>query len=1010
MKQVNLRICQTILTLMLGLFLSVGAYAQNITVKGHVKDALGGVIGASIVEKGNPTNGTITDFDGNFSLNVPKGATLVISFIGYKTQEVAAAPSIIVTLVEDSEMLDEVVVVGYGRTKKDDLTGSVTAIKPDELSKGITNNAQDMLVGKVAGVDVITSGGTPGSGAQIRVRGGSSLNASNDPLIVIDGLTIDNNTATGMSNVLAMVNPSDIETFTVLKDASATAIYGSRASNGVIIITTKKGKSGSAPKVSYNGDMTISMIQKKYDVLDGDEFRALVNDMWGENVGTVGLGNANTDWQDQIFRTAISHNHNVSISGGLKNMPYRLSVGYNSSDGIVETSWMRRANVGLNLSPSFFDNHLNLKVNAKYMYEKDRYADAGGAIGAALSMDPTQPVYFAADDPRSPFFGGYFQYSQTPQNFNSEWLYTNNPNAPQNPLALLKMKDTEAAANDFTGNIEADYKIHGFEDLHLHASYGGQYTESKQDDIISKYSYSNNYYGWNGVTQYYKYSITANAYAQYMKEIGAHNFDVMVGAEESHYHRNGYNYGQGTDPYTGEAYNPSSRKEQEWATHYSLVSYFGRLNYTLLNRYMLTATFRADGSSRFHEDNRWGYFPSVAFAWKINEEAFMKDLTWWNEFKLRLGWGMTGQQDIGTDFGYVTHYTVSDSYAQYPFGDIYYGTMRPSAYNPDLKWETTTTYNAGIDLGFLNNRITANVDGYYRETKDLLNTVTIPVGMQFGSVLTKNIGSLKNYGLEFSINAKPIVTKDFTWDLSYNIAWNHNEITDLVGGDDDFYQIVQNTSISRGNSTRIQANKVGEPVNSFFVYQQVYDENGKPIEGMYVDRDGNGRIDDGDRYFYKKPSADVIMGLTTKFLYKNWDLSMSFRASLGNYVYYDFLSNRAVVSQSGLYTNSTLHNTTPEAVALGFTGVGAGNDNYLSDYFVRNASFLKCSNITLGYSFPALFKVGGHETCSGRAFVTAQNPFIISKYKGIDPEVSSGIDSNPYPRPFSIQIGLNLNF
>lgn len=1010
MKQVNLRICQTILTLMLGLFLSVGAYAQNITVKGHVKDALGGVIGASIVEKGNATNGTITDFDGNFSLNVPKGATLVISFIGYKTQEVAAAPSIIVTLVEDSEMLDEVVVVGYGRTKKDDLTGSVTAIKPDELSKGITNNAQDMLVGKVAGVDVITSGGTPGSGAQIRVRGGSSLNASNDPLIVIDGLTIDNNTATGMSNVLAMVNPSDIETFTVLKDASATAIYGSRASNGVIIITTKKGKSGSAPKVSYNGDMTISMIQKKYDVLDGDEFRALVNGMWGENAGTVGLGDANTDWQDQIFRTAISHNHNVSISGGLKNMPYRLSVGYNSSDGIVETSWMRRANVGLNLSPSFFDNHLNLKVNAKYMYEKDRYADAGGAIGAALSMDPTQPVYFAADNPRSPFFGGYFQYSQTPQNFNSEWLYTNNPNAPQNPLALLKMKDTEAAANDFTGNIEADYKIHGFEDLHLHASYGGQYTESKQDDIISKYSYSNNYYGWNGVTQYYKYSITANAYAQYMKEIGAHNFDVMVGAEESHYHRNGYNYGQGTDPYTGEAYNPSSRKEQEWATHYSLVSYFGRLNYTLLNRYMLTATFRADGSSRFHEDNRWGYFPSVAFAWKINEEAFMKDLTWWNEFKLRLGWGMTGQQDIGTDFGYVTHYTVSDSYAQYPFGDIYYGTMRPSAYNPDLKWETTTTYNAGIDLGFLNNRITANVDGYYREIKDLLNTVTIPVGMQFGSVLTKNIGSLKNYGLEFSINAKPIVTKDFTWDLSYNIAWNHNEITDLVGGDDNFYQIVQSTNISRGNSTRIQANKVGEPVNSFFVYQQVYDENGKPIEGMYVDRDGNGRIDDGDRYFYKKPSADVIMGLTTKFLYKNWDLSMSFRASLGNYVYYDFLSNRAVVSQSGLYTNSTLHNTTPEAVALGFTGVGAGNDNYLSDYFVRNASFLKCSNITLGYSFPALFKVGGHETCSGRAFVTAQNPFIISKYKGIDPEVSNGIDSNPYPRPFSIQIGLNLNF
>ena len=546
MKQVNLRIYRMILPLLMGLFLSVGVYAQNITVKGHVKDATGlEVIGANIVEKGNTSNGTITDLDGNFTLSVPKGATLTISFIGYQTQEVAAAPMVMVTLKDDAELLSEVVVVGYGRTKKDDLTGSVTAIKPDELSKGITNNAQDMLVGKVAGVDVITAGGTPGAGAQIRVRGGSSLNASNDPLIVIDGLTIDNNTPKGMSNPLAMVNPNDIETFTVLKDASATAIYGSRASNGVIIITTKKGKSGSAPKVSYNGDMTISMIQKKYDVLNGDEFRELVNNIWGDKAGEVGMGNANTDWQDQIFRTAISHSHNVSVSGGLKNMPYRLSLGYNASDGIVETSWMRRANVGLNLSPSFFDDHLNLKINAKYMYEKDRYADAGGAIGSALSMDPTQPVYFDADDARAPFFDGYFQHSQSPKDFNAEWKYTNNPNAPQNPLALLKLKDVQAVANDFTGNFDVDYKVHGFEDLRLHASYGGQYTESKQDDIISKYSYSNNYFGWNGITQTYKYSVTANAYAQYVKEIGAHNFDIMVGAEESHFHRSGYDYGQG---------------------------------------------------------------------------------------------------------------------------------------------------------------------------------------------------------------------------------------------------------------------------------------------------------------------------------------------------------------------------------------------------------------------------------------------------------------------------------
>ena len=726
MKQVNLRIYQMILPLLLGLFLSVGVYAQNVTVKGHVKDALGGVIGANVVEKGNTSNGTITDMDGNFTLTVPQGATLVVSFIGYTTQEVAAAPSVVVTLQDDAELLSEVVVVGYGRTKKDDLTGSVTAIKPDELSKGITNNAQDMLVGKVPGVDVITSGGTPGAGAQIRVRGGSSLNASNDPLIVIDGLTIDNNTPTGMSNPLAMINPNDIESFTVLKDASATAIYGSRASNGVIIITTKKGKSGAAPSVSYNGDMTVSMIQKKYDVLDANEFRNLVGQLWGDKAGEVGMGNANTDWQDEIFRTAISHSHNVSVSGGVKNIPYRLSLGYNSSDGIVETSWMRRANVGLNLSPSFFDNHLNMKIYAKYMYEKDRYADAGGAIGAALSMDPTLPVYFDEGDERAPFFGGYYQYSQAPKDFNPEW--------------------------------------------------------NKQDDVTSKYAYSPNYYGWVGVTQTYKYSVTANAYAQYIKEIGDHNFDIMLGGEESHFHRSGYNYGQGTDPYTGEPHDAKLREEQAWATHNSLVSYFGRLNYTFLNRYMLTATFRADGSSRFSEGNRWGYFPSVALAWKINEEAFMKDLTWWNEFKLRLGWGMTGQQDINSDFGYETHYTTSDSFALYPFGDIYYNTMRPSAYNPDLKWETTTTYNAGFDLAFLNNRITANVDGYYRKTTDLLNSITIPVGMQFGSQLTKNIGSLKNYGIEFAINAKPIVTKDFTWDVSYNISWNHNEITELVEG------------------------------------------------------------------------------------------------------------------------------------------------------------------------------------------------------------------------------------
>ena len=1005
MKQVKFKTPVRLMSLLIGLFLSVGAFAQN-DVKGIVKDASGEpIIGATIRVIGQD-GGAITDFDGNFTIKAAPGAKIQVSYIGYKTVELPVSANMVVTLQDDTQLLTDVVVIGYGRAKKEDLTGSVTAIKPDEMSKGITSSASDMLVGKVAGVDVITAGGSPGAGAQIRIRGGSSLNASNDPLLVVDGLTIDNNTATGMSNVMAMINPNDIETFTVLKDASATAIYGSRASNGVIIITTKKGRKGTGPKFSYNGDVTISTTQKRYDVLNGDQYRALVADVIGE--GAAALGTANTDWQDEIFRTAVSTSHNLSITGGLKNMPYRVSAGYQSDSGIIKNSYMKRFNASVNLAPSFLDDHLNFNVTAKFMAEKDSYVDAGAVVGGALAMDPTRPVYdhSAIGDA---FFGGYYQnYQGTDAYPDPNWTYTSNTNTPQNPVAYLNQKSCIAHSSDFTGNIEMDYKIHGFEDLHLHASFGGQYTSSTQDDWTSPYSYDNNYYGWNGVTKYYKYSITANAYAQYQHTFGAHNIDVMVGGEESHYHRNGWDAGSGWDSYNDVAYNVSSKDEQEWATHNSLVSYFGRVNYTLLDRYMLTATFRADGSSRFAKGHKWGYFPSVALAWRINDEKFMKNLKWWNEFKLRLGWGQTGQQDIGYDFLYSPLYTTSNSYAQYPFGDTYYYTVRPDKYNPELTWETTTTWNAGLDFAFLNNRITANIDGYYRETTDLIQEVTIPSLMNFAQRMAQNIGSLKNYGVEFSIGAKPIVTKDFTWDVQYNVSWNHNEITELIGGDDG-YIVQSGGTISRGNVTHVQAHTVGQPANSFWVYQQVYDENGKPIEGAFVDRDGNGIINSDDRYFYHSPAADVYMGLTMKFLYKRWDLSFALRASLGNYVYYDFLSNKAAVSSSGLYSNSAYSNTTQAAIDLGFTGTG-GSEYYLSDYFVRNASYLKCQNITLGYSFPALLKYNNQDYFSGRMFFTVQNPFIITKYKGLDPEVSSGIDSNPYPRPLSFQLGLNLNF
>ena len=1015
MKQVKIKLPLRALTLASGLLLTVSSFAQTNAVKGHVKDASGEpIMGATITVNGKAVG--ITDMDGNFSVDAAPGAKITFTYLGMTPQTVKASSNMNITLEDDSKSLNEIVVIGYGVAKKNDLTGSVTALKPDEMSKGITSSASDMLVGKIAGVDVQTGGGQPGSGAQIRIRGGASLNASNDPLYVIDGLAIDNNNLKGTSNVLAMINPNDIESFTVLKDASATAIYGSRASNGVIIITTKKGRAGQRPTVTYNGDVTLSTIQKKYEVMNASEYKQALTNL---GIDTSGLGTADTDWQDEIFRTAISTNHNISIQGGLKNMPYRVGLGFEDNNGIVKTSWMKRFNTSVNLAPSFLDKHLNINFTAKYMFEKDRYANFGDAIGAALTMDPTQPV--RVDDAAYDCVGGYFQYLQAKDDkvTDPSWTSIAKAQMPQNPVAVLDNYKCIAKSNDISGNLEVDYKIHGFEDLHLHAAIGAQYTDGKQDETISKYSYSNNYFGYYGYDHAYKYSIEGKAFAEYAHKFGVHDIDIMAGAEQSHYHRTGYNYGTGTDEYlkannplyeTTEGkwnyeHDPVSKDDEMWRTHNSLVSYFGRLNYNLLDRYLFTATFRADGSSRFRKGKKWGYFPAAAFAWKINNEPFLKDAKWLDELKLRLGWGKTGQQNGIDDFYYSTLYRVSNGYAQYPFGDNYYQTLRPTASNPDLTWEKTTTYNAGLDFTALNGRFGVNVDGYYRKTTDLLASVAIAGGTTFGDQLLKNIGSLENYGIELAFNVKPIVTKDFIWDVTYNVGWNHNEITELEAGLQDW--VWTGDKVSRGNNTKIQVNKVGQPINSYYVYQQVYDENGKPIEGAYVDRNGNGTIDDDDRYCYKSPAPDVIMGLTTKFIYKNWDFSAAFHASIGNYVYYDFLNSKAVLNE--INASGAFRNTTTEAVNLGFTGT-ATNPTNTSDYFVRNASYLKCSNMTLGYSFPALIKVGAEKICSGRIFFTVQNPFIITKYKGIDPEVSSGIDSNPYPRPISFQLGLNLNF
>lgn len=1000
---------KALLVLLVGLFLSIGAFAQQIAVKGHVKDTTGEpVIGANVLVKGT-TNGTITDFDGNFMLNVPKDAILTVSFVGYKTAEVKAASSVMVTLEDDSQVLDAVVVIGYGSVKKNDMTGSVTAIKPDKLNKGLITNAQDMMTGKIAGVSVVSKGGAPGEGATIRIRGGSSLTAENDPLIVIDGLAMDNKGVKGLANPLSMVNPNDIESFTVLKDASATAIYGSRASNGVIIITTKKGQAGARPTISYDGNVSVSTVKSTVDVMDGDQFRSFIKDIWGEDSEAYSkLGNANTDWQKEIFRAAVSTDHNLTISGGLKNMPYRVSFGYTNQNGIVKTSNFERYTASVSLAPSFFQDHLKVNANLKGMIAKNRYVD-GGAVGSAVSFDPTQSV--RSDDPyHQYYFDGYFQWNTDASSLNDDtWKRTFNGNAPGNPVALLEEKDDRAISKSLIGNLELDYKFHFLPDLHAHVNGGMDLSTGKQYTDVSPYSSTNNYYGSYGWEQKDKYNLSLNAYLQYSKDFtDKHRFDVMAGYEWQHFHDTSDQEYWGLYPLSnnvvenrGQRYNNTSSGS---ATESYLVSFFGRVNYTLLDRYLFTATVRQDGSSRFHKNNRWGLFPSFALGWKLKEEAFLKDVDVLSDLKLRLGYGITGQQNINSgDYPYLAVYETNKDGAYYPIlGEG--ATYRPNAYNPDLKWEKTTTYNVGLDFGFLNNRINGAVDYYYRKTTDLLNSVFVSAGTNFKNKVLSNVGSLENSGIEFSINSKPVVTTDWTWDLGFNITYNKNEITKLTTGDSENYYVAAGDNIGGGRDMKAMAHAVGYPASSFYVYQQVYDENGKPIENEFVDRNGDGTINGDDRYFYKKPTADVLMGLTSRLSYKSWDFSFSLRASLNNYVYNSVEAGGSDCNPTSVYSFGALNNRPLMGVANNIQNLK--DNTLLSDYFVQNASFMKCDNITLGYSFKKLFGA----PVGGRVYAAVQNVFTITKYKGLDPEVEKGLDNNIYPRPLTTLIGLSLNF
>lgn len=1010
MKQVNFRIPLRMMVVLFGLILSVGAYAQ-ITVNGHVKDSAGEpIIGATIRVAGQQ-GGTVSDFDGNFTIKAPQGATLNVTYIGYQPADVKAAPNVMVVLKDDSQMLENVVVIGYGVAKKNDLTGSVTAIKPDEKNHGLVTNAQDMMQGKIAGVNVTSGGGTPGGGATIRIRGGSSLNASNDPLIVIDGLAMDNQGVKGLANPLSMVNPNDIESFTVLKDASATAIYGSRGSNGVIIITTKKGRKGMAPQVSYNGSIAISTKTKTLDVLDGDEYRAFVKSYYGEDSDAAKLlGTANTDWQDLIYRTAIATDHNVTVSGGIANMPYRVSVGYTDQQGILETSSFQRATASVNLNPSFFEDHLKFNINGKIMYARNRYANTD-AISNAARMDPTQSKY----DVSNVNGGSYYDWLISGSTLNDpNWLFMHNKNASSNPVAMLNEKDDRANSYDYMGNIEVDYQIHGLEDLRLHMNLSGDWSNGKQKTCYGNWGPTNGYYGNNGFTKENKYNLTYSAYAQYYKDfLKTQHFDIMAGYEWSHKKFWGNSYYSGIygpdntgtndqgESLAGTPYNPST---SIWKQESYLVSFYGRANYIAWDRYMVTATVRRDGSSRFQD--HWATFPSVALGWKINEEPILKNAKALSELKLRLGWGKTGQQDGIGNYNYFASYNtnINNVNGRYPIlGVNDSGLMyRPDAYNKELTWETTETWNAGLDFGFLNNRLTGSVDYYYRKTTDLINIASVSAGSNFRNQVVSNIGSLKNTGVEMSLTARPIQSGDWHWEVTANATYNKNEITELTGES----AIVMTGGISAGTGNLCQAHAVGHPANSFYVYQQVYDKDGKPLEGVFVDRNGDGTITNDDRYFYKSPAAPWTAGLSSRLQYKNWDFGFSLRASFDNYVFNDTQAGYVNVEKRYDSSFSYLQNITPRALANGWVTY----DKVLSDYFVENASFLKCDNITIGYSFENVFKGGNYKGVSGRLYLAATNVFTITNYDGIDPEVGGGIDNYIYPRPFTIQAGLNLNF
>lgn len=954
-------------------------YAQQITVKGTVKDGSGQpLMGASVLVKGT-SHGTAADFDGNFELKVDKGVTLVVSSVGYKSREVAAkAGTMNIVLQEDTQQLEDVVVIGYGAIKKKDLTGSVNLVTDKDFNKAPAVNADQLIQGKIAGVQMTSASGAPGEGQTIRIRGNGSLSLTSNPLIVIDGVPMNDGGVGGSRSIFNSINPEDIESMTVLKDASSTAIFGSRAANGVIMITTKKGKANQDLKISFNTSIALQDVNDYVDVMNANQFRQTVKGLNNPAAEAL-LGNADTNWQKEIYQTAPMSNSTLVLSGAYKTLPYRVSVGHSYADGILRTDNFKRTNAKISLNPTFFDKSLKLELNANGTYMQNRFANKD-AIGAAVEYDPTQSV-----------FGGLAKYGGY-----HAWVNPNNGSrydlAPNNPMAMLKFLDDSSKVYRFIGNAKVDYTLPFFKDITASVNVGIDYSKGEGDKITDRRMPTSTP-DFDGAKTTYTNKATNklfDAYINYMKDIKeTHNIGLMIGHsyQSFEFDDNSTDYSYFTNPGDNKEV-PNINKSRN-----VLMSFFGRANYSYKNRYLLTATLRADASSKLNPDDRWGYFPSVALAWNVSNENFLKDNKTLNELKLRFGYGEVGNVNGLGDYLFLTNYTRSQDGASYQLGDSFYQTYRPGVTNKNLRWEVGNTLNAGIDFGFLDNLITGTLDVYRKQTKDLIAETTIDPFTNFKNRVNANVGDMENKGIELGLTVTPIrnIEKNIRWSFNYNIAYNENKITRMP--DDQ-----PTGGISGGTGNRVQLHREGETPYSFFVYQQVYDAQGNPVENAFVDRNGNGKIDEGDRYLYKSPFAPVTMGFGTDLNYKNWDLNITTRANIGNYVYNNTQSRLdqfgEITANSGFLRNIKANSNFQRH----------NDQSWLSDYYLENASFFKLDNITLGYTFPHTDKM------YIRLYGTVQNVLTITKYSGLDPEVYGGIDNNFYPRPQTYLLGLNVNF